>query len=307
METIHVKFDELTAMASKCNSSRPRYNCLNFQDLLEDSNETPSKEDLDNLFGPLYEEYYETRSPEVSTNSAANTLNNEDTPSSSSIIVEENEAPQIVSSFEEPIVNDPTTPFLNDNVDESVQEDTTELDRYTFINPFCSLVLEKAESSSTNHDPSNMHEFYQQHRSTNQWTKNHPLEKVIGDPSKSVMTRSRLQTDVKMCMYMLIELVERPVGRNIIRVKWLWKNKTDAENTVIRNKSRLVAKGYRQEEGIDFEESFAHMDVKTAFLNGPPTKEVFVSQPDGFVDPDFPNHVNCLKKAIYCLKQALEH
>ncbi|GJX18032.1 retrovirus-related pol polyprotein from transposon TNT 1-94 [Tanacetum coccineum] len=49
------------------------------------------------------------------------------------------------------------------------------------------------------------------------------------------------------------------------------------------------------------------MDVKTAFLNGPPTKEVFVSQPDGFVDPDFPNHVNCLKKAIYGLKQALEH
>ncbi|GKG28587.1 retrovirus-related pol polyprotein from transposon TNT 1-94 [Tanacetum coccineum] len=53
------------------------------------------------------------------------------------------------------------------------------------------------------------------------------------------------------------ELVERPIDRNIIAVKWLWKNKTDAENTVIQNKSRLVAKGYRQEEGIDFEESFA--------------------------------------------------
>ncbi|GJS35318.1 retrovirus-related pol polyprotein from transposon TNT 1-94 [Tanacetum coccineum] len=53
------------------------------------------------------------------------------------------------------------------------------------------------------------------------------------------------------------ELVERPAGRNIIGVKWLWKNKTDAENTVIRNKSRLVAKGYHREEGIDFEESFA--------------------------------------------------
>ncbi|GJW30310.1 retrovirus-related pol polyprotein from transposon TNT 1-94 [Tanacetum coccineum] len=53
------------------------------------------------------------------------------------------------------------------------------------------------------------------------------------------------------------ELVECLVGKKIIKVKWIWKNKTDAENTVIRNKSRLVAKGYSQEEGIDFEESFA--------------------------------------------------
>nr|GEV39630.1 hypothetical protein [Tanacetum cinerariifolium] len=102
---------------------------------------------------------------------------------------------------------------------------------------------------------------------------------------------------------------------------------TDDENTVIRNKSRLVAKGYSQEEEIDFKESFtpvtrleavriflayaAHknfpifkMDVKTEFLNGPLKEEVFVQQPDGFVDPDFPNHVYCLKKALYCLKQA---
>ncbi|GJS84030.1 retrovirus-related pol polyprotein from transposon TNT 1-94 [Tanacetum coccineum] len=123
------------------------------------------------------------------------------------------------------------------------------------------------------------------------------------------------------------ELVECPIGRNIIVVKWIWKNKTDAENTVIRNKSRLVAKGYRQEEGINFEESFtpvarleavrifvayaAHknipiyqMDVKTAFMNGPLKEEVFVRQPNGFVDPDFPNHVYRLKKALYGLKQA---
>ncbi|GJS77381.1 retrovirus-related pol polyprotein from transposon TNT 1-94 [Tanacetum coccineum] len=68
--------------------------------------------------------------------------------------------------------------------------------------------------------------------------------------------------------------------------------------------SRLAAKGYIQEDGINFEESFAPMDVKTAFLNGPLKEEVFVSQPDGFVDPDFPNHVYRLKKALYGLKQA---
>nr|GEX67916.1 retrovirus-related Pol polyprotein from transposon TNT 1-94 [Tanacetum cinerariifolium] len=112
---------------------------------------------------------------------------------------------------------------------------------------------------------------------------------------------------------------------NIITIKWNWKNKTNAENTVIRNKCRLVAKGYGQEEGIDFEESFvpvarleavrifmayvAHknfpiyqIDVKMEFVYGPLKEEVFVCQPDGFVDPDFSNHVYRLKKALYCLK-----
>nr|GFC30701.1 retrovirus-related Pol polyprotein from transposon TNT 1-94 [Tanacetum cinerariifolium] len=93
------------------------------------------------------------------------------------------------------------------------------------------------------------------------------------------------------------------------------------------NKARLVAKGYRQEEGIDFEESFApvarieaihifianaasrnmivyQMDVKTAFLNGELKEKVYVSQPEGFVDPDHPTHVYRLKKALYGLKQA---
>ncbi|GJU51453.1 retrovirus-related pol polyprotein from transposon TNT 1-94 [Tanacetum coccineum] len=123
------------------------------------------------------------------------------------------------------------------------------------------------------------------------------------------------------------ELVLRLDGKNIIAVKWIWKNKSDADNIVIRNKSCLVAKGYKQEEGIDLEESFtlvAHleavrifvafathknitifqMDVKTAFLNGLLKEEFYVSQPDGFVDPGFPDHVYRLKKALYGLKQA---
>ncbi|GJS50215.1 retrovirus-related pol polyprotein from transposon TNT 1-94 [Tanacetum coccineum] len=105
------------------------------------------------------------------------------------------------------------------------------------------------------------------------------------------------------------------------------KNKRDEENTVIRNKARLVAKGYNQQEGIDFEESFAlvarleavrlfiayvahnsfpiyYMDVNTSFLNGPLKEEVYVNQPDGFVDPYHPDQVYHLKKALYGLKQA---
>ncbi|GKC78617.1 retrovirus-related pol polyprotein from transposon TNT 1-94 [Tanacetum coccineum] len=113
----------------------------------------------------------------------------------------------------------------------------------------------------------------------------------------------------------------------IIALKWIYKVKLDEYGDVLKNKARLVAKGYRQKEGIDFEESFApvarieairifianaisknmtiyQMDVKTAFLNGELKEKVFVSQPEGFVDPDHPTYVYRLKKALYGLKQA---
>ncbi|GKA55524.1 retrovirus-related pol polyprotein from transposon TNT 1-94 [Tanacetum coccineum] len=122
-------------------------------------------------------------------------------------------------------------------------------------------------------------------------------------------------------------LVPKPKGVMIIALKWIYKVKLDEYGDVLKNKARLVAKGYRQEEGIDFEESFApvarieairifianaatknmiiyQMDVKTAFLNGDLQEEVFVSQPEGFEDPDNPTHVYRLKKALYGLKQA---
>ncbi|GJZ30055.1 retrovirus-related pol polyprotein from transposon TNT 1-94 [Tanacetum coccineum] len=123
------------------------------------------------------------------------------------------------------------------------------------------------------------------------------------------------------------ELVPRPVYVMVIALKWIYKVKLDEYGDVLKNKARLVAKGYRQEEGIDFEESFApvarieairifianaasknmviyQMDVKTAFLNGDLQEEVFVSQPEGFEDPEHPTHVYRLKKALYGLKQA---
>nr|GFA33238.1 Gag-Pol polyprotein [Tanacetum cinerariifolium] len=170
-----------------------------------------------------------------------------------------------------------------------------------FINIFCTPVQDQGETSFRHVDSSNMHTFYQRHPSEHRWTKDHPLEQVIGNPSQSVRTR---------------------------REQDLWKNKRDEENTVIRNKSRLVAKGYAQKEGVDFEESFApvarleavrlfivydahksfivyQMDVKKAFLYGPLKEEVYVNQPDGFVDPYHLDKVYHLKKALYGLKQAL--
>ncbi|GKF67489.1 retrovirus-related pol polyprotein from transposon TNT 1-94, partial [Tanacetum coccineum] len=108
----------------------------------------------------------------------------------------------------------------------------------------------------------------------------------------------------------------------IITLKWIFKVKLDELGGVLKNKARLVARGYRQEEGIDFEESFApvarleairifiayaahtnmivyQMDVKTAFFNSILLEEVYISQPDGFVDQDNHNHVYKLKKALY--------
>ncbi|GKF65967.1 retrovirus-related pol polyprotein from transposon TNT 1-94, partial [Tanacetum coccineum] len=193
-------------------------------------------------------------------------------------------------------------------------------------------------------------------------TKDHPLEQVTGNPSQSFRTRRQLETDGEICMSALTvsrtepknikeamadsvwieamqeelyqfdrldvwELVDRPLCKNVINMKWIWKNKHDEENTVICNKARLVAKGYAQKEGIDFKELFAlvawlevvclfvvyathksftvyQMDVKITVLYGPLKEEVYVNQPDRFVDPYHPDQVYRLKKALYGLKQA---
>ncbi|GKA09947.1 retrovirus-related pol polyprotein from transposon TNT 1-94 [Tanacetum coccineum] len=122
-------------------------------------------------------------------------------------------------------------------------------------------------------------------------------------------------------------LVHAPDNIRSLNLKWLFKNKHDEENTVIQNKTRLVMRRYCQEEGIDFEESFApvarmeairiflayaahksftvfQMDVKITFLHGTLKEDVYVCQPKGFIDADHPSHVYKLKKALYGLKQA---
>ncbi|CAM8994049.1 unnamed protein product [Rhodiola kirilowii] len=122
-------------------------------------------------------------------------------------------------------------------------------------------------------------------------------------------------------------LVPRPEKRKVIGTRWILKNKLNPKGEVVRNKARLVVKGYSQQEGIDYEETFApvarleairlliaysvqfgfklhQMDVKTAFLNGYLKEEIFVEQPPGFEDPDRQDWVYVLDKAVYGLKQA---
>jgi len=123
------------------------------------------------------------------------------------------------------------------------------------------------------------------------------------------------------------ELVPRPKDKNVIGTKWIFKNKLNENGDVIRNKARLVCKGYAQQEGIDFEETFVpvarleairmflalssfqkfkvfQMDVKSAFLNGVLDEELYIEQPDGFILGNDPKLVCKLKKALYGLKQA---
>nr|GFC07530.1 retrovirus-related Pol polyprotein from transposon TNT 1-94 [Tanacetum cinerariifolium] len=189
------------------------------------------------------------------------------------------------------------------------------------------------------------------------WTKDHPLNYIIDPLSRPVSTRLQLHEQALFCYYDAFltlvepktykealtqacwieamqeelndfehlevwELVPRPDKVMVITLKWIYKVKLDELGGILKNKARLVARGYRQEEWIDFEESFApvvrleairiflayaahknvvvyQMDVKTAFLNGKLREEVYVSQPDGFVDSDNPNHVLVLSKSTY--------
>nr|GEZ09012.1 retrovirus-related Pol polyprotein from transposon TNT 1-94 [Tanacetum cinerariifolium] len=169
------------------------------------------------------------------------------------------------------------------------------VDNDPFINIFASKPTSKASSSG---DASLAESTYvtQTLHHLRKWSKDHPIDNGIGHPSRPVSLRKQLATDA-LC-------------------------------DVLKNKAQLVAKGYRQEEGIDFEESFApvarieairifianaasknmtiyQMDVKKTFLNDELKEEVYVSQPEGFVHPDHPIHVYRLKKALYGLKQAL--
>ncbi|GJS94358.1 retrovirus-related pol polyprotein from transposon TNT 1-94 [Tanacetum coccineum] len=230
--------------------------------------------------------------------------------------------------------------------------------------PYFAIPIPEVSSDQSSSDVIHkiVHPDHQVSEHTSKWTKDHPLENIIGALERPVSTRLQLHEQALFCYYDAFltsvepknykealtqacwieamqeelheferlevwELVPPPDKAFVISLKWIYKVKLDELGGILKNKARLVARGYRQEEGIDFEESFApvarleairiflafaahmnmviyQMDVKTAFLNGNLREEVYVSQPDGFVDPDKPNHVYKLKKALYGLKQA---
>ncbi|KAI3758171.1 hypothetical protein L6452_05723 [Arctium lappa] len=150
------------------------------------------------------------------------------------------------------------------------------------------------------------------------------VSEALADPEWVVSMQEELNQFDALQVW---RLVPKPKDKTIIGTKWVFKIKKDEDGTIIRNKARLVAKGYRQEEGIDYDGTYApvarleairmflayathknftvfQMDMKTAFLNGILKEEVYVSQPEGFVNQEKPNHVYILDKALYGLKQA---
>nr|GEV14619.1 hypothetical protein [Tanacetum cinerariifolium] len=286
---------------------------LQGNDLLTDAH-VPSQQELDLLFGPLYDEFFTTGNSSINKSSSpTNNSNLQDTQPTTNI-----------QPTSEP--STPTYVHAEKNNDNQAKEE--HLQDNEFTNPFCTPVQEVSESSSHNIGNSNVPTFNQPQVSEYRWTKYHPLEQVRKNPSKPVQTRRKLATDPEMYMFKLTEelhqfdrlqvweLIDKPFGKSVIRLKWLWKNKIDEDQTVIRNKERLVAKGYAQEEGIDFKESFAPVarleDVRIfvayavhkSFPIYHMDEEVYVAQPNGLVDPDHPEKVYRLRKALYGLKQA---
>nr|GFB97061.1 retrovirus-related Pol polyprotein from transposon TNT 1-94 [Tanacetum cinerariifolium] len=265
IETMNVSFDELLVMAFEQRNSKHGLQSMTSGQISSEldltyaqltiTKQQPTEGELDLLFEALYDDYFGGQ------------------PSATVENVPPAQEPQDVDE-------------LNQNA---------MIDGNTFVNPFATSSSNAAETlSSQNVDPSNMHTFYQPYPHEFQWTKDHLLEQVIGEPSRPVLTRNQLRSDGDMCI----------------------------------NKSRLVVRGYRQEEGLDFKQSFAsvakmeairiflayaahksfivfQMDVKTTFLHGSLKEDVYVCQPEGFIDVDHPSHVYKLKKALYGLKQAL--
>ncbi|GJS35083.1 integrase, catalytic region, zinc finger, CCHC-type containing protein [Tanacetum coccineum] len=362
MEIMNVTFDEVLAMDFEQRSSKHGLQSMTSGQISSGLDLTyapstitaqqPTKRELDLLFEAMYDDYIGSQpSSATRTAPAAQAPQVLQTPTASTTTSDTAPTPTNSSSQ---ATNIPNTSHDVDQLEpqqQHVQQQDNQaalqpeivadnvsnamLDGNTFVNPFVPPSTSAAESSSSQYvDPSNMHTFYQPYPHGYLWTKDHPLEQVIGEPSRPVLTRNQLRTDGDTCICALTfksldvwVLVPAPDNIKPLTLKWLFKNKHDEENMVIRNKTRLVVREYRQEEGIDFEESFAlvarmeairiflayaahksftvfQMDVKTVFLHGTLKEVVYVCQPEGFIDADHPSHVYKLKKALYGLKQA---
>ncbi|GJR79525.1 retrovirus-related pol polyprotein from transposon TNT 1-94 [Tanacetum coccineum] len=367
IETIHIDFDELTAMASEHSSSGPALHEMTpatiSSGLMPNPHPStpfvpPSRPDWDMLFQPLFDEFLNPSPsvdhpvPEVVAliNEVTDPVLADSTSSPSSTTVDK-DAPSPSNSQTTPETESLVIP--ND-----VKEDNHDIEVAHMGNdPYFGVLIPEIpsdQSLSSDSIHTIVHPDHQISEHNSKWTKDHPLENIIGKLARPVSTRLQLHEQALFCYYdafltavepktykdaltqacwieamqeELNEFEPRPNKVMVITLKWIYKVKLDELGGILKNKARLVARGYRQEEGINFEESFApvarleairiflafvahmnmvvyQMDVKTTFLNGNLREEVYVSQPDGFVDKDNPNHVYKLKKALYGLKQA---
>nr|GFA46496.1 hypothetical protein [Tanacetum cinerariifolium] len=248
----------------------------------------PSEGELDLLFEVMYDDYIGGQpSATGRTISPAQEPQVRQTSTTSTTIADTAPIPTNSSS------HSTNVPITSQDVDEL--NPNAMVDGNTFVDPFANSSTSAAASSSQqNVDPSNMHTFYQPYPHKFQWTKDQPLEQnvkeAMTDPAWIESMQEELLHFKRLDVWVL---VPAPYNISPLTLKWLFKNKHDEEQTVIRNKSRLVVRGYRQEEGIDFEESFApvaRMEAIRIFLAYAAHKSFTVFQMDnhffkGTIDP----------------------
>ncbi|GJS85497.1 retrovirus-related pol polyprotein from transposon TNT 1-94 [Tanacetum coccineum] len=339
-----IDFNELTAMASEHNSLEPVLHEMTpatISSILAPNPPPttpyvpPSRTDWDILFQPPFDELLnpppsiDPPAPEViapnaevvapapaeSIGSPSSTTVDQDAPSPSNS--------QTLPETQSPLIS----------ID--VEEENHDLDVAHMNNhPFFGIPIPENDSeasSSLDVIPTIVHTAAPNTKHVNRWTKDHPLDNIIGKLKRLVSIRLQLYEQALFCYYdaFLTSVEPKTYKEALTQSCWI-----EAMQEELNEFERLevwelvpLARGYRQEEGIDFEESFApvarldairiflvfaahmnmivyQMDVKTTFLNGILREEVYVSQLDGFVDQDNPNHVYKLKKALYGLKQA---
>nr|GEW29038.1 hypothetical protein [Tanacetum cinerariifolium] len=352
MASDHVSSDPVP----QCQTTTLEYDSLSpgpqcQENVIQADRTVTTSNELDLLFSLMFDELLNGSTQVMSKSSAVTTT---DVPNQSQ---QQHTTPLNNQTTTDPTCHVPTqapTVASTKNINQAeMVEENAQVENDEFINIFCTPILDRGETSSRHVDSSNMHTFCQHHPSEHHWTKDHPLEQVIGNPSQSVRTRRQLESDGEMCMFALTVSQTKPKNIKEAMDDSSWIESMQEElhqfdrldrilsfetNLVLWRRDMfkrkdLILKNHLHQLldwklfGLDFEESFApvarleavrlfiayathksfivnQMDVKTTFLYGPLKKEVYVNQPDGFVDPYHPDKVYRLKKALYGLKQA---
>ncbi|GJX31500.1 putative ribonuclease H-like domain-containing protein [Tanacetum coccineum] len=339
-----IDFDELTVMASEHSSLEPA--------LLEMTPATissglvpntppstsyvpPSRTNWDILFQPLFDELLnpppsvDIPAPEViapiAEVVAPEPAASSGSPSSTTV---DQDAPSPSNSETSPETQSPIISI-------DVEEENHDLDVAHMNNdPFFGIPIMENDSESSSSDviPTIVHTAAPYSEHVNKWTKDHPLDNIISELERLVSTRLQLHEQALFCYYdAFLASVEPKTYKDALTqscwIEAMQEELNEFERGILKNKARLVARGYHLEEGIDFEDSFAlvarldairiflafaahmnmivyQMDVKTAFLNGNLREEVYVSQPERGVNKNKSESCNRLKKALYGLKQA---
>ncbi|KAJ9536406.1 hypothetical protein OSB04_un000419 [Centaurea solstitialis] len=311
-ESINVHFDPITELSSEISSSSVTNVGVNADSSSQGpsgSSESSNTSYLDFLFQSVYDDFSNT-----STSSTGSALDSLSLPSSSNSELSS-------STQNEPDLSESVDTQSSDNSSSAIPDSPlTSTQATSDVQDIPSASSDETSSVKTRAASANECNF------SVFLTDTEPTR--VSDALQDSDWVTAMQEELNQFSALKVwRLVKRPQDKSIIDTKWLFKNKKDEHGTIVRNKARLVAKGYRQQEGIDYDQTFApvarleairmflayaaykdftvfQMDVKTAFLYGHLKEEVYVTQPEGFVDPDHPDYVYILDKALYGLKQA---